>query len=76
MNLVNLENVVKGYGQRVLLDGVSAGVAAGEAIGLVGRNGAGKSTLLGMLAGPSGPTRGGSPAPEACASATSPRPIT
>src|SRR5215470_16204230 len=49
--LVNLESVVKGYGHRVLLDGVSAGVAAGEAIGLVGRNGAGKSTLLGLLAG-------------------------
>ena len=41
MNLVNLESVVKGYGHRVLLDGVSAGVAAGEAIGLVGRIGAG-----------------------------------
>jgi ABC transport system ATP-binding/permease protein len=51
VNLVNLENVVKGYGQRVLLGGVSAGVAAGETIGLVGRNGAGKSTLLGLLAG-------------------------
>ena len=25
MNLVNLEKVVKGYGQRLLLDGVSAG---------------------------------------------------
>jgi ATP-binding cassette subfamily F protein uup len=49
--VVNLENVVKGYGQRMLLDGVSAGVAAGESIGLVGRNGAGKSTLLGLLAG-------------------------
>jgi ABC transport system ATP-binding/permease protein len=51
VNLVNLENVVKGYGQRVLLHGVSAGVAAGDSIGLVGRNGAGKSTLLGLLAG-------------------------
>ncbi len=30
MNLVNLESVVKGYGHRVLLDGVSAGVATGE----------------------------------------------
>ena len=58
MNLVNLESVVKGYGHRVLLDGVSAGVAAGEAIGLVGRNGAGKSTLLGLLAGTDRPDSG------------------
>jgi ABC transport system ATP-binding/permease protein len=58
VNLVNLENVVKGYGQRVLLDGVSAGVAAGESIGLVGRNGAGKSTLLGLLAATEQPDMG------------------
>jgi ATP-binding cassette subfamily F protein uup len=58
VNLVNLESVVKGYGHRVLLDGVSAGVAAGEAIGLVGRNGAGKSTLLGLLAGTERPDSG------------------
>jgi ATP-binding cassette subfamily F protein uup len=58
VNLVNLESVVKGYGHRVLLDGVSAGVAGGEAIGLVGRNGAGKSTLLGLLAGTERPDAG------------------
>jgi ATP-binding cassette subfamily F protein uup len=58
VNLVNLESVVKGYGHRVLLGGVSAGVAAGEAIGLVGRNGAGKSTLLGLLAGTERPDAG------------------
>src|SRR5262249_56229077 len=60
VNLVNLEKVVKGYGQRLLLDGVSAGVAAGERVGVVGRNGAGKSTLLALLAGAGrpGPGRG------------------
>jgi ATP-binding cassette subfamily F protein uup len=58
VNLVNLENVVKSYGHRALLDGVSAGVAAGESIGLVGRNGAGKSTLLGLLAGTEHPDTG------------------
>jgi ATP-binding cassette subfamily F protein uup len=51
VNLVNLERAVKAYGQRPLLEGVSAGVAVGDRIGIVGRNGAGKSTLLAVLAG-------------------------
>ncbi len=51
MNLVNLEAAAKAFGPRVLLDGVSLGVAAGDRIGVVGRNGAGKSTLLAALAG-------------------------
>ena len=58
MNLVNLESVVKGYGHRVLLNAVSAGVASGESIGLVGRNGTGKSTLLALLAGTEKPDSG------------------
>ncbi|HEY6279383.1 MAG TPA: ABC-F family ATP-binding cassette domain-containing protein [Streptosporangiaceae bacterium] len=58
MNLVSLEKVAKAYGQRTLLDGVSAGVAAGDRIGVVGRNGAGKSTLLAMLAGTGQPDNG------------------
>jgi ABC transport system ATP-binding/permease protein len=51
VNLVNLEAAAKAFGPRVLLDGVSLGVAAGDRIGVVGRNGAGKSTLLAALAG-------------------------
>jgi ATP-binding cassette subfamily F protein uup len=51
LNLVNLESAVKAYGTRVLLDGISLGVAAGDRIGVVGRNGAGKTTLLAALAG-------------------------
>jgi ABC transport system ATP-binding/permease protein len=49
--LVTLETATKAYGPRVLLDGVSLGVAAGERIGVVGSNGAGKTTLLEVLAG-------------------------
>ncbi len=51
MNLVNLEAAVMAYGERVLLDHVSLGVAAGDRIGVVGRNGSGKTTLLAALAG-------------------------
>jgi ABC transport system ATP-binding/permease protein len=51
MNLVNLEQAAKAYHERVLLDGVSLGVAEGQRIGVVGRNGAGKTTLLAALAG-------------------------
>jgi ABC transport system ATP-binding/permease protein len=51
VNLVNLEAAAKAFGPRVLLDGVSLGVTAGDRIGVVGRNGAGKSTLLAALAG-------------------------
>jgi ABC transport system ATP-binding/permease protein len=58
VNLANLEKVVKGYGQRLLLNGVSAGVAAGERVGVVGRNGVGKSTLLALLAGVEQPDSG------------------
>jgi len=51
MNLVNLEQAAKAYHERVLLDGVSLGITAGQRIGVVGRNGAGKTTLLAALAG-------------------------
>ncbi|HSR24073.1 MAG TPA: ATP-binding cassette domain-containing protein, partial [Candidatus Eisenbacteria bacterium] len=57
-NLVNLENVEKGYGTRTLLDGVSLGVAEGERVGVVGRNGDGKSTLLRLLAATEAPDAG------------------
>jgi ATPase subunit of ABC transporter with duplicated ATPase domains len=49
--LVGMERVRLALGTRVLLDGVSTGVAAGERVGVVGRNGSGKSTLLRVLAG-------------------------
>ncbi|MQA02998.1 MAG: ATP-binding cassette domain-containing protein [Streptosporangiales bacterium] len=57
-NLINLETVRKAYGERVLLDGVSLGVAAGERIGVVGPNGAGKTTLVSVLAGAEPPDTG------------------
>jgi ATPase subunit of ABC transporter with duplicated ATPase domains len=45
-------------GARLLLEGVSFQVAAGDRIGLVGRNGAGKTTLAKVLAGHAQPAAG------------------
>jgi len=46
------------YGPRVILDGVSLAVHAGEHVGLLGANGSGKSTLARVLAGLTTPDEG------------------
>jgi len=48
--LLTLENQSVGYGERIVLDGISMTIAPGSRIALLGRNGAGKSTLMKMLA--------------------------
>lgn len=50
MKLV-FDGLVSGYGDTMVLRGVSGSVAAGEVLAVVGRNGVGKSTLLKTLAG-------------------------
>ncbi|MDZ7791987.1 MAG: ATP-binding cassette domain-containing protein [Xanthomonadales bacterium] len=56
--LVHLEHVRLGYGETVILDEVSASLAPGDRIGLLGLNGAGKSTLVRALAGELEPMAG------------------
>jgi ABC-type branched-subunit amino acid transport system ATPase component len=49
--MIEVENLVTGYGRIGVLDGVSLTVAAGECVGILGHNGMGKSTLLKAVAG-------------------------
>ncbi|MCA0240933.1 MAG: ATP-binding cassette domain-containing protein [Proteobacteria bacterium] len=48
---LTFEDLVCGYGDTMVVRGVSGRVQAGSVLGIVGRNGVGKSTLLKCLAG-------------------------
>ncbi len=50
-NLLEAHNLVKHYGNRVVVDGIDLVVAPGEIVALIGPNGAGKSTTLEMILG-------------------------
>ncbi|WP_198968656.1 ABC transporter ATP-binding protein [Xylophilus sp. ASV27] len=49
--LLRVERLRAGYGEAVVIDGVSLGLGAGETLALLGRNGTGKTTLINTLAG-------------------------
>ncbi|HEV2699554.1 MAG TPA: ATP-binding cassette domain-containing protein, partial [Terriglobales bacterium] len=48
-NAIEVEHIVKKYGDFTAVDDVSFGVKEGEIFGLLGPNGAGKSTLIRMM---------------------------
>ncbi len=56
--MLEVIDVVKQYGERLVLDRVSIEVAAGEVTALLGPNGAGKSTLVSIIAGLRAPDSG------------------
>ncbi|MFT5916572.1 MAG: ATP-binding cassette subfamily F protein uup [Flammeovirgaceae bacterium] len=51
MNLLSVENLSKSFGDKVLFDEISFGLAKGDKTALVAHNGAGKTTLLNILTG-------------------------
>jgi ATP-binding cassette subfamily F protein uup len=55
VNYLNLEDVTKMYGEKVLFDNISLQVNQGQKIALVAKNGSGKTTLLRVIAGEEAP---------------------
>lgn len=56
--VVEADNVVKGYGDNLLIDGMSFSLPAGGIVGVIGPNGAGKTTLFRMITGQESPDSG------------------
>ncbi|MDT8300447.1 MAG: ABC transporter ATP-binding protein [Sedimentisphaerales bacterium] len=57
-NVIRVENLVKYFDGRCVLDGINLKVPQGCIYGLLGRNGAGKTTIIRILLGLEPPTRG------------------
>ncbi len=57
-DVIEVQNLVKYYGGRCILDGIDLTVPRGCIYGLLGRNGCGKTTIIRILLGLEPPTRG------------------
>ncbi|MGC4813242.1 ABC transporter ATP-binding protein [Micromonospora sp. DT228] len=55
---VRVEGLIRGFGDRAVLDGFDLEIGEGEFVALLGRSGSGKSTLLRALAGLDGDATG------------------
>jgi len=58
MSILETRNIIKRYGDRTVVDGVSLQVQPGVVVGLLGPNGAGKTTTFYCIAGFIRPDRG------------------
>jgi ATP-binding cassette ChvD family protein len=57
-NVLDVRGLVKGYGDRLLFEGLSFSLPRAGIVGVVGPNGVGKSTLFRMIVGEEGPDAG------------------
>ncbi|WP_323034289.1 energy-dependent translational throttle protein EttA [Pararhodobacter sp.] len=57
-NVIDFENLSKGFGDKLLIDGLTFKLPPGGIVGVIGPNGAGKSTLFRMITGQEQPDGG------------------
>lgn len=57
-SFLQVENLTKSYGDRILFEDVTFGIYEGDKIGIIAKNGTGKSTLLNLIAGKESPDSG------------------
>jgi ATP-binding cassette ChvD family protein len=57
-NVIDVENVTKAYGDKLLIDDLTFALPPGGIVGVIGPNGAGKTTLFRMLTGQEAPDAG------------------
>jgi ATP-binding cassette subfamily F protein uup len=58
ISYLQVENLTKSYGDRMLFDSITFGVNQGDKIGIIAKNGTGKTTLLRIIAGKESPDSG------------------
>ncbi|USE38408.1 energy-dependent translational throttle protein EttA [Endozoicomonas sp. SCSIO W0465] len=56
--VIEVNNLCKGFGDRLLIDNLSFSIPKGAIVGIIGGNGAGKSTLFKMITGQEQPDSG------------------
>ncbi|MET0747843.1 MAG: ATP-binding cassette domain-containing protein, partial [Rhizobium sp.] len=56
--VIDMENISKGYGEELLIEGLSIKLPPGGIVGVIGPNGAGKTTLFKMITGQETPDSG------------------
>jgi ATP-binding cassette ChvD family protein len=57
-NVIEFDSLKKGYGEKLLIDGLSFKLPPGGIVGVIGPNGAGKTTLFRMITGQDKPDEG------------------
>ncbi len=58
MNYIQVDNLSKSYGEKLLFQGISFGINQGQKVALIARNGTGKTSLLNIIMGKDIPDEG------------------